>query len=238
MSNTSDKQRKTITPGPRKRAPVVSLLITGLLLAAVAATVTHNPTHPPASAASLVVVQGDLINPQPQLPSSGQPAATTPAPVPAAAPAPVAALPKTSGGYADVGFDKLAGFPIEAKWVLTDPIRIKGEQRVVGDIPDSIKALDKDKIAVKGFMLPLKMSGGLVSDFFLMRTQAKCCFGLPIKVNELLTVHMTGKGVKSLMDQPITVFGTFHLAETRDTSTGNLDAIYTLDGDKMVAPTL
>jgi hypothetical protein len=121
---------------------------------------------------------------------------------------------------------------------MTDPVRIKGEQKVVGEIPDSIKSLDRNKIAVKGFMLPLKMSGGLVSDFFLMRTQAKCCYGLPIQVNELLTVHMTGAGVKSLMDQPITVFGTFHLAETRDTSTGTLDGIYTLDGDKMEAPTL
>ena len=213
----------------RKPVRLMTVICTGVLLAAVAATVTHNPAHPPASAANLVV-QGDPIN-QPSPPPSATPVATI-----AAAPASV--TPAKVDGYAEVGFDRLAAFPLRTKWEMTDPVRIKGEQKVVGEIPDSIKSLDRNKIAVKGFMLPLKMSGGLVSDFFLLRTQAKCCYGLPIQVNELLNVHMTGAGVKSLMDQPITVFGTFHLAETRDTSTGTLDGIYTLDGDKMETPTL
>jgi hypothetical protein len=210
--------------GRRKTVRLMTALSTGVLLVAVAAMVTHNPVHPPASAAALVV-QGDPIN-QPT------PAATVTASA-TVAEAPKVAATAAAAGYAEIGFDRLAGFPLRTKWEMTDPVRIKGEQRVVGEIPDSIKALDRNKIAVTGFMLPVKMSGGLVSDFFLLRTQARCCYGLPIQVNELLTVHMTGTGVKSLMDQPITVYGTFHLAETRDTSTGTLDGVYTLDGDKL-----
>jgi hypothetical protein len=236
MDRVTENENLPTTAGRRKSARIVTVLVTGVLLTAVAATVTHNPIHPPASAANLVVVQGDPIEPAPLVAAPAP--ATSPAalpPLPTVAPADA---PKISDGYAEVGFDRLAAFPLRTKWVMTDPIRIKGEQQLVGSIPDAIKALNSDKIAVKGFMLPLKMSGGLVSDFFLMRTQAKCCFGLPIQVNELLTVHMTGKGVKSLMDQPVTIYGIFHVAETRDTASGNLDAIYTLDGDKMVTSTL
>ena len=141
-----------------------------------------------------------------------------------------------TGEYAVVGFDKLAGFPIRTKWQMTDPIRLQGVQTVQGDLPVSIKALDKTKIAVQGFMLPITMSNGLVSDFLLLKTQARCCYGQPVNANELVSVHMTGKGVKSLMDEPITVYGTLHLAEEHDPGTGSLSSVYALDGDRMTKP--
>ncbi|HZR15835.1 MAG TPA: hypothetical protein VFE51_00790 [Verrucomicrobiae bacterium] len=238
MSRTTENPDSTKT-SRKNTARWAGAVVTLLLLLAVAATVTHNP--PPQSAPPQFVTSGDLI--------------ASPAPAPAAVPSvpavpPVTFAPKAApqiavlppikaiDGYTAVGFDRLASFPIRTKWELTDPVRIKGEQRIVGEVPAAIKALDKTKVAVEGFMLPYKVTDGLVSDFFLLRTQAKCCFGLPIQVNELLTVHMTGTGVKSLMDQPVTVYGTFHLAETRDASTGTLSAIFSVDGDKMLTPKL
>ena len=219
-----------VKPARQKNKWLVTAVITAVLLGSVAVAVTHNPVHAPVP--QVVVATGDLIN---------APSAPVAPPAPPAGPAPqIVSMPpiKAVDGYVALGFDRLAAFPIKTKWEMTDPIRIKGEQRIVGEIPDAIKSLDKNKVAVQGFMLPLKVTDGLVSDFFLLRTQARCCYGLPISVNELLTVHMTGTGVKSLMDQPVTIYGTFHLAETRDASTGTLDAIYTLDGEKMATPTL
>ena len=139
------------------------------------------------------------------------------------------------GGYLQVGFDKLSGFPLRLHWVLVDPVRIKGVQKMLGDVPPDIKALDQSKIAVRGFMLPIKLEDGQVTEFFLLRTQARCCYGLPIQMNELLTVHMAGHGVKSIMDQPGTIYGRLHISENHDDS-GALTSIYSLDGDKMDEP--
>jgi hypothetical protein len=172
------------------------------------------------------VVQGELIGAQPK--TNAVPAAVT---TPADA-APVAAK---SGDYLQVGFDKLSGFPLRLHWVLVDPVRIKGVQSMMGDVPPYIKSLDNGKIAVRGFMLPLKLEDGKVTEFFLLRTQARCCYGLPIQMNELLTVHMAKPGVKSIMDQPVTIYGRLHVSESHD-DTGALTSIYTLDGEKMDEP--
>ena len=173
-----------------------------------------------AQPAAVPVVQGELI---------GAPQKSNAAPAIAQQPtAPVAAK---SGDYLQVGFDKLSGFPLRLHWVLVDPVRIKGVQSVMGDVPPDIKSLDQSKIAVRGFMLPLKLEDGKVTEFFLLRTQARCCYGLPIQMNELLTVHMARPGVKSIMDQPVTIYGRLHVSESHD-DTGALTSIYTLDGEK------
>jgi hypothetical protein len=175
------------------------------------------------------VVQGELINP---------PASTNAAPAAAPSPAPPdSAGPKPAGNddYLQVGFDRLSSFPLRLHWVMVDPVRIKGMQKMMDDVPANVKELDQSKIAVRGFMLPLKLDNGLVTDFFLLRTQARCCYGLPIQMNELLTVHMAKHGVKSIMDQPITIYGRLHIAESHDDS-GALTSIYSLDGDKMDGP--
>jgi hypothetical protein len=183
------------------------------------------------------VVQGDLINPPPQTNAApAGPSGTTSPPAPPAVDQ-ATSQPKPEGGddYLQVGFDRLAGFPLRLHWVMVDPVRIKGVQKMMDNIPDNIKELDESKIAVRGFMLPLKLDNGLVTDFFLLRTQARCCYGLPIQMNELLTVHMVKHGVKSIMDQPITIYGRLHIAESHDDA-GALTSIYSLDGDKMDGP--
>jgi hypothetical protein len=193
----------------------------------------------PAQPVAVVPVQGELISPQAQ---SNAPAITivaAPQPPPVTVMAPVAGTPAPAaaktGDYVQIGFDKLAGFPLRLRWVMVDPVRIKGVQKMIGDVPPEIKSLDQSKIAVRGFMLPLKLEDGKVTEFFLLRTQARCCYGLPIQMNELLTVHMDGPGVKSIMDQPITIYGRLHIGESHDAA-GVLTSIYSLDGDKMALP--
>jgi hypothetical protein len=226
------------------KSPRLGVLLACLGLVVVCAVVTAAilvRKTPVRAAAPPVAVQGGLINPPtpPTPPTPPAPINTTPTAAHSMAPGISAAnastLPVSKDGYLQVGFDTLAGFPIRVIWKLTDPVRIKGQQKVMGDLPDDIKALDRKKVAVKGFMLPVKMNNGLVTEFFLLRTQARCCYGLPVQVNEQLVVHMAGSGVKSLMDQPITISGTLHVTENHD-DTGALASIYSLDGDKMDGP--
>ncbi len=219
-------QQTTGSPGRRFWTSVAVVFIS------ISASLTVALWNASAQQAPGRIVQGELINPPPQTNA----APTAP---PGAFPSPAPSTPtgpKPAGGddYLPVGFDRLAGFPMRLHWVMVDPVRIKGVQKMMDDVPANIKELDESKIAVKGFMLPLKLDNGQVTDFFLLRTQARCCYGLPIQMNELLTVHMA-HGVKSIMDQPITIYGRLHIAENHD-DTGALTSIYSLDGEKMDGP--
>ena len=140
-------------------------------------------------------------------------------------------------GYTGVGFDKLSGYafdlPEDLLLAQTNQLA-EVRARTDGQIPEKVKALNQQKVAVKGFMLPLKVEGGLVTEFLIMRDQSMCCYGSVPKINEWISVKMTGKGIRPMMDQPVTLFGKLHVGEVREN--GYLVGIYTLDGEKMAGP--
>ena len=152
-----------------------------------------------------------------------------------AAPAALGAVQK-DGEFLIVGFDRLAGFnydiPDEA------PAATNATAKAVAppkeQIPAVVKALDKQRIALKGFMLPLKVEGGLITELLIMRDQSMCCYGTVPKINEWVSVKMTGKGVKPIMDQAVTLYGKLHVGEIREN--GYLVGIYQMDGEKVAGP--
>ena len=90
------------------------------------------------------------------------------------------------------------------------------------------------RVSLKGFMLPLKVEGGLVTELLIMRDQSMCCYGAVPKINEWVSVKMTGKGVKPIMDQAVTLYGKLHVGEIREN--GYLVGIYQMDGEKVAGP--
>ena len=148
-------------------------------------------------------------------------------------PAASLASPKTAE-YPLVGFDKLSGYNFEMMDDLLLP-RTNGTTTVAADaqIPAEIKALDRKRVALRGFMLPLKVEGGLVTELLIMKDQSMCCYGTTPRIHEWVSVKMTSRGVKPVMDQIVTLCGTLHVGEEREN--GYLVNIYRLDGVKMVA---
>jgi len=130
--------------------------------------------------------------------------------------------------YEKVGFDRLASYayvPPES-----DPAKPEvPPPSGAAQIPDKIKALDQQKVAVTGFMLPVKMEAGLVKEFLLVKDPMMCCYGVMPKVNEWIVVKMTGAGVKPLMDIPITFEGKLRVGEMYEN--GYLTGLYLLEGD-------
>ena len=57
-------------------------------------------------------------------------------------------------------------------------------------IPEAIHALNQKTISLKGFMLPLKVEQGLVTEMLIMRDQSMCCYGTVPKINEWVSVRM------------------------------------------------
>ncbi|HAV60834.1 MAG TPA: hypothetical protein DCY13_00520 [Verrucomicrobiales bacterium] len=138
--------------------------------------------------------------------------------------------------YLSVGFDQLASFNFE---MTDDLLEAKGDAREItektnGQIPPKLRELNQKSVAVKGYMLPLKVEEGAVTEFLLMRDQSMCCFGTVPKINEWVSVKTIGKGVKPVMDEPVTIFGKLHVGEMREN--GYLVGIYRMDGEKLAGP--
>ena len=142
--------------------------------------------------------------------------------------------PAAKPGFASVGFDVLATFKYE---VPEDAPASKTNAPAADpdtQIPAKVKAFSGKKVAVKGFMLPLKVEGGLVTELLLMRDQSMCCFGTVPKINEWIAVKMTTSGIKPVMDQAVTLYGTLKVGAMREN--GYLVGIYQMDGDTVEVP--
>lgn len=158
------------------------------------------------------------------------PSATTDKSAKPAAPAAPQPVPNADG-FQVVGFEVLASFeftpPTNAAAGPNGQAPVKkGDEQ----IPERIKALDAQKVIVTGFMLPIKMNEGLVTEFLLVKDPMMCCFGVMPKINEWVIVRMTGKGVAPLMDVPISFEGKLKVGELYDN--GYLTGIYLLAGER------
>ena len=144
-----------------------------------------------------------------------------------------------TGDYATVGFDKLAAFNFEASDdVLNAPSNsvalAAATAKTDAQIPATVKAFNQKRVALKGFMLPLKVEGGRVTEMLILRDQSMCCYGTVPKINEWVSVKMTGEGVRPIMDTPVTMYGTLRVGELREN--GYLVGIYQLEGEKLAPP--
>jgi hypothetical protein len=205
--------------------PVNSNQLGQVMLAAEASH--HKHTAIPSTQQRLVMYQLKLDQLTDEQPVNGAPAANVPTNLPGIGPATEPLLP----GYAEVGFEKLAGFDLP----LTDAL-VKGPPQdgttppvLPAQIPDDVRKLDGQRTGIRGFLLPIKMDDGLAVEFLLMRDRSFCCYGAPPRINQWITVRMKDRGVKPVMDTVITVYGTLHVGEMREN--GYLVGIYALDAD-------
>lgn len=134
-------------------------------------------------------------------------------------------------GYEKVGFDRLASYAYTAPETEGTAPKAPSPSGA-SQIPAAVRALDQQKVAVTGFMLPVKMDGGLVKEFLLVKDPMLCCYGVMPKLNEWVVVKMVGKGVKPLMDIPITFEGKLQVGEMYEN--GYLTGVYLLEGNRMV----
>ena len=131
-----------------------------------------------------------------------------------------------------MGFDKLASYNFDVPD--DEPVTNKtaGPDKVDEQIPSTVKAFNHKKVFIKGFMLPLKVDNGVVTEFLILKDQSMCCYGNVPKITEWVSVKTASKGIKPVMDQPVSIEGTLHVGAMREN--GYLVGIYQMDGEKMV----
>ncbi len=93
--------------------------------------------------------------------------------------------------------------------------------------PD-VKALDGQKIFVKGYMYPVRQTHGL-TEFILVKDNKQCCFGGQPKQTDMILVKMAPENPVDYYVGLVAVAGTFK-AEAPRPSAG-LQPIYQLEGE-------
>jgi len=196
------------------------------------------PLASPRQMVEAQIVHGKRIKPATSLSTSVGPSSSE-TNVPPAAPRRLLPEVTVSNGekYTNISFVQLASFPFEVTPEMadanSDPATASARTRA--QLPDAIKALNEKAVALTGFMLPTRTQDGLASEFLLLRNQSACCYGTMPRINEWVIVEASGKGVKPVMDVPVTALGTFHVGEQRDN--GHLLGIYRLDCDRLINST-
>lgn len=94
-------------------------------------------------------------------------------------------------------------------------------------IPPDVVALDRRKVAVVGFMLPLDFNGAGVSEFLLNANYDMCYFGAPTRPNDFIMVKMSGGRRTEFVHTPIVVFGTLRVRE--NVQRGRVASLYEME---------
>ena len=139
-------------------------------------------------------------------------------------------VPQVENGYLKLGFEQLASYQFNPP--AFDPAATPNEKPPTGEeqIPAQVKGWNGKKVMITGYMVPVKMEKGLVTEFLLMRNTMACCFGTVPNMNEWVIVKMK-KGVQPLMDVPVAFYGELKVGAMFEN--GYMTGLYQLDGEKM-----
>jgi hypothetical protein len=144
--------------------------------------------------------------------------------------------------FEDLTFDKLASYAYDMPELIDGKVAKQ-------QIPASVRDLDGRKVAIRGFMVPYRNEGEVVTEFILLRNQGLCCFGIVPRMNEWIHVRMKpGEGAPYAVDIPITVFGALEVGEMCEKgllgpdqpyakALGALMSVYRMEGTAVLAPT-
>lgn len=130
-----------------------------------------------------------------------------------------------------IAFDDLMLPDYVAPAVLTDEV---GEEREVGEVfPEEILALDGQRVALEGFMMPLEFSGNKVTAFVLSPYPPGCCFGGMPMLDEWVDVTYTDdEGVDYFAYRVVRVTGELEVGEQLD-DWGYVASLYRMRSDKV-----
>jgi hypothetical protein len=147
----------------------------------------------------------------------------------------VASASGSAPGAQPVSFAYLSSF----EYNVPDPFAMKGMKEeelknLSAQIPDYIKNLNKKKVALKGFMVPIDVEGEGVKSFILTYSRMMCCFGQMPWYNEWVYVEMpSGQKAKFFNDVPITVSGALEVGE--EIEDGFVISLYRMKGETVAA---
>lgn len=106
-----------------------------------------------------------------------------------------------------------------------------GDQAWRGSLVPAVAASEGNPVRITGYMWPVAMAGGRVTQFILMRNQTGCCYGQMPAANEYL-VASADEPLPSLLDVPVTFEGTLRIAPVE--LGGTVVELFRLEGARVV----
>lgn len=131
----------------------------------------------------------------------------------------------------NLSFDTLSAFDYNARMEM-DPETQKAGMVSDDVIPPPILAWDGRRVAVTGYVMPVRTQGRGVTQFLLARDQLSCCFGPSAQMNHWIDVKMPRGKFRPRIFLPATVVGTLQVGELR--KNGSLQSIYRMDAEEVV----
>ncbi|MFT7678080.1 MAG: hypothetical protein ACI8QC_002066 [Planctomycetota bacterium] len=134
--------------------------------------------------------------------------------------------------FNDLSLDELDDIQLEDLLdALLYPDEYEDAERI---FPDQIQRLDKQEVALKGYMIPVNWDDKLVTEFMLVRDLLACCFGGAPQPDEWVSVTMPeGEGAEYFTFLPVIVHGTFHISALEDEA-GYAAGCFRMDGETVV----
>lgn len=103
---------------------------------------------------------------------------------------------------------------------------------IPNQVPQTIQAFTGKKVAIWGYMLPVKYEKDKIRTFLLLNNQMFCCFGVAPKMNEWVYVKVDPKRpVEYVPDVPVKVYGTFEVGE--EIKDGMVVSLYRMVADSL-----
>jgi hypothetical protein len=134
-----------------------------------------------------------------------------------------------------LGFDRLAAFEYtivdSATGATPEEVEVAKKR---DQVPAWIKIYQDKRIALTGYMMPLKIENGLTKKLIMMRDITTCCYGNVPNMNEYVVVSMQGEGVKAIQDVPVVLVGILRIAEKYEN--GYIVSLFQMDGEKFLGP--
>lgn len=127
---------------------------------------------------------------------------------------------KDRGEYKEVDLKAMSDFPFDAT---------NGSET---DIPPQFRALDGQKILVRGEMYDARGTGDTVRNFVLVYSISKCCYSGPPKVQHWVQARAANDSI-TYYNGLVEVLGTLHVDLKREN--GQVTQVYRMDVER-VAP--
>lgn len=130
-----------------------------------------------------------------------------------AADAPPVDPPKLVEGFREVRFELLTSYDYE--WSQTTGV-VAPDSDAAARIPAEVRALDRAKVFIVGYMQPIDFDKDGVKSFLLTNFPGGCCFGMVPRLNEWVEVEMPGDGrVDYSYFDPISIWGELQVGEAK-----------------------
>ncbi len=141
----------------------------------------------------------------------------------------------TNAPVITAGFDRLGAYPVTMPKVIEDEqgMYMHDKTPIIDQVPADIRSLNGRTVIVAGFMQPITLNKGKVSEFLLLRDRDTCCFGGTPMINHWIAVKLTNGTTEAKLGRPIQVRGVLNVREIR--TDGILVGLYTMTADA-VAP--